>query len=346
MNTASRTCIGFFLTLFFSLPLFSQSNYRVITASGNSAVIQRPANAQFSVGDVFMAKRMINGRQVDVARVRVAILQANLVGFRIQEALADTKLQQGDLIVADSPAAAVSSDDLGFLDEMFGASTNNEPQPAASDAGNASSSSFQYVVNQLENEQPARSSEIQFGNSTQLDAPTTFGASTTVALQKRNFVGPFASLVLPVSSSSNLFSAGPQIGLHGIAYVNRFTNARLNFQLARLGAGSAVQPGLTAAGASRSTWMSVFTASVQPGIVNGFVLDLGAGYYRLLDRTKQSGRTSTAIRNAPGAVAGIGYTKLAGENSSLMLLATGNFYFLSAETGSFISFTASWLFGI
>ncbi|MFQ5628245.1 MAG: hypothetical protein ACE5I1_05745 [bacterium] len=346
--------------------LLAQDRYIIVATKGSSGLFAKPAGSGLKVGDVFIAKRSVNGQEIEVARVKIALLDNKYCGVKIEEAVSGGRLKKGDYLV---PLQGGFNETLSFLDQISTAS--NSP---SNNVDQETSNSFQAPPLQLESDNITGFNSAQSDSQNALDdilaldIPTTNTAEQATQLSAgRNGnrlgssrVGPTASprnttdsflglslaALAPVSGTSDLYAAGPKLGLQVITNLGFNTNLRFSGQYAFLQPSSSIKASLDKLGQTQSSSLTMLTVSIQPRIINNFILDLGFGYYRQHDEVETGSRISTSTKNAVGTLTGLGYHWRIRRNASLMILGSGNFYFLQNGNATYLSLLAGYFFTI
>jgi hypothetical protein len=359
------------ITWFFiliSYDLFAQSSYAIVATKGKSALFVRPAGQTFNIGDVFIAKRNVNGQLVDVARVKLAILDDRYGGVKIESPISDNQLKKGDIITPTSSQGSFA-ETLSFLDQLSdqdsspstnpGTSTDLFQQTPQSETNSSMNTAF--LGSQIDSigslddilsidiltSQPSVSSEAQSPASNgNRPASNQFGPMNSPQNITNSYLGLSLSYFTPISNTADSYAPGPQFGLQAITHLGFRTNLRISGQYTFLQPSSVIKSTLDKLGQKQNSSLTMLTASIQPEIINNFVLDLGVGYFRQHDEIESAMRLSSSTKNAFGMLTGLGYHWQVSRTSSLMLLGSGNFYFLRGDNATFLAFWASYFLAI
>jgi hypothetical protein len=364
---ARKHFVGFcaFFVLFASA-VYAQTGYMIVATKGSSGLFNKPAIREIKIGQKFLALRKVNGREVEVAKVKVALIERNYCGVKVDEPLADNRLRKGDYLVEPK---SNFEETLSFLDGfetpqepetnyaqtadkpveespplIFDAEINTSPEQVSSEANNQPDGILSADIPFLEESGgvPQIDSEQEIG-----DVPSE-NIAVTVSPQNihTSFLGPSVAFIAPVSNTADVYAAGPKFGLQVLTELGFNTNLRFSAQYAILQPASAIKSSLTSSGASQNSSLAILSASIQPKILNNFILDIGVGYYRQHDEVQTLQRLSSSTKSAVGTLTGLGYHAMVGKASSLMLLATGNFYFLEGNNATYFSMMAGYFFAL
>lgn len=362
-----------------STAIFAQDSFQIVASKGSSALIVRPTSRQVEVGDKFLARRRVNGQVVDVAEVRVALIDRKYCGVKIDRPLADTRLRKGDFLSPLATPASPVDQSLQFLetiDQLDKSATDPIPEsatPPPSDPFSASDTIKGAALTFGQNDKPAPVGEDVFtgdlsdilglqvaglGTEDKNESPpsalapeeqtpaATFMPGVAPAPIRSSYLGFSVAAMMPISKTASRYATGPQFGLQALTDLGFATNVRLGVQYTLLRPEAGLKTQLAKSQTEMKSSLLLLNLSIQPQIINQFILDLGIGYYRQHDELTMLKRISTDTHNAIGTVIGLGYSLGIGRNGALMLLGTGNFYFLEADNATFITLLAGYFLSL
>lgn len=352
--------------LLFCAPVIAQESYVILATKGTSGLFAKPSGISFQKGDRFVAKRTVDGKEVDVAQVSIALVDSRYYGVKVETPLADSRLRKGDYLI-QAQASGGLNESLSFLDQFdSGASTppaasNDDPLTSALTSTPPASTPPASNNFSLDNVDSLSNFDDIFsinspGTSTVSDTENLLGGESGNSSQygptvspindAGSFLGISLAAMLPISNTANRYAVGPGFGLQAVTDIGLRSNLRWSVQHTILQPSSSVKSALNAAGSKQKSGLTLLTVSIQPRIMNHFVLDLGVGYYRQFDEINTGARRAFSAKNAIGTLTGLGYHFQVGRSSSVMLLGTGNFYFLEGDNAAFFSFLAGYFFNI
>jgi len=346
--------------------LLAQDGYVIIATKGSSGLFAKPAGSGFKVGEVFIAKRSVNGQEIEVARVKIALLDDKYCGVKIDAPISANSLRKGDYLL---PLQNNFDETLSFLDQI-----SNAGNSSTADVKSETAKGIQRPPLQLEPDNLTSFSTVSSDSQNSLDdilaldiPSTNTSDQATQQPERKNSnrlgsgrVGPTASplnttgsflglslaVLAPVSGTSEIYAAGPKLGLQVITNLGFNTNLRLSGQYAFLQPSTSAKSALANLGQTQNSSLTMLTVSIQPRIINNFILDLGFGYFRQHDEVETGTRISASTKNALGTLSGLGYHWRIRRNASLMLLGSGNFYFLKGGNATYFSLLAGYFFTI
>lgn len=348
--------------------LLAQSSYTIVATKGTSALFTRPVGIEFQVGDDFIAKRNVNGQLVDVAKVKLVILDNRYCGVKIDSPISDNQLKKGDIITPVSPQNSLS-ETLSFLDQISVQDNSSSTNPNNSTnlaqqkpPGETNTSIYTAILGSqidsigslddilsidIPTSQQAGFSEPQnlASEDDQLDS-NQFGPINSPQNITSTYLGLSVSFFAPISNMADVYAPGPQIGLQVITNLGFRTNLRISGQYTFLQPSSSLKSALDKLGQKQNSSLMMVTGSIQPRIIDDFILDFGICYFRQYDEIEPGTGQIPTTKGAFGMTTGLGYHWRISRSSSLMLLGSGNFYFLQGDNATFLTFLAGYFLAI
>lgn len=360
---ALKSILPIFVVALCAAGVGAQEGYPVLASKGSSALIARPLDGNLRVGTVLLAKRRANGKEIEVARVRIALVDKKYCGVKVIEPLSDSKLKKGDYLVEDVFSFDASLSLLDAPAESTDPGANAPAQPATRPPAREENEPTAPVANKT---QPASdvliddkdflSFDLSGDDGSRAEVPeldrqekprknsTPFLSVARPVNTATSFVGPAISGLAPISSMGDSYSAGGQLGVQAITRLSTQTNLRFSLLYSILQPSSTVRAGLDMLGYTQNSSLTILTLSIQPRILNNVLLDVGGGLYRLHDEIDKSGRLTVSSVSALGLVTGLGYRLRISRKAQLMLLGTGNVFFPNGTNAAFFMLTTAYLF--
>lgn len=372
MDRINRVLGSFLLALLLCGSAVAQSAYTVVATRGNSAIINTPTDRQLQVGDMLLAKRVVNGQEIEVARVRVALIDGRFCGLKVQEPLADNTLRTGDLIypvqAPQTPQTSPFEQNLSVLDELAGAATDI-PLPPASSSNTAESTAPARSNNNSNSSPAARAGSssdsapvpataadpFELGSGFDFALPTdeatrpayayTRGGESAVS-KKRSLLGFSVAAMIPITDMGDQFETVPQFGVQVMTDISFLSTMRMHIQYAALQPVPEIQQRLDRLSQEQRAYLFQITTSIQPRLFSGLIADFGVGYYRQYVELETASGVFSSAENAFGTTAGLGINATLSPVLNLLILGSGNFYFFGGGDAAYLSFSTNLLFAL
>ncbi len=321
----------------------AQLQYEIIAVKGKVGIIRTPLERPLQVGEIFTVARYRNGQRIEVARVKIALVEKKFTGIKIIEPLQDTRLRKGDLLEVE----AFSFEER--LQELENHAAEPEDEQLASKAAPPTGSP---ASGTSAPEAPIQSQPAEMHDQPDMQSRTgmsdrfTYSGPLHVVRQNRPFVGPLVAVFAPINALADEMDFSGLAGVQVTALLRNQMHLRFGLQYAPLRLSPALQDRLRQLGMSQTSYFVMLTASLQQYFTRRFFWNVGGGIYRLTDIQDIGGERLQVSNNYIGLHAGAGFNVISATSSKLVFATNGHMYFPDNSYRMFLSVLLSWVYAL
>ncbi len=323
----------------------AQQRYEIIAVKGKVGIIRTPVDRPLQVGETFTVVRYQNGTRIEVAQVKVALVEKKFTGIKVIKPLQEAWLSKGDLLeveplTVDDRLENLDDEEPQRIGEIT-AGKSGAPLPSEDVATKPKASATESREPDSRADHPAvKVKDTRWANRDLMTGPIH------VVQQNRPFVGPLVALFMPVNALVNEMDISGQAGVQVTTLLRNQTHLRFGLQYAPLRLNPALQNRLQQLGLTQTSYFLLMTVSLQQYFARNLFWSVGGGIYRLTDIQILDGSRLQVSKNYLGIHAGAGINLFSTSSSKWSLATTGHMYFPNNTYRMFLSFLLSWAYAL